>query len=461
MIGISKEKSKGLLGMNARNLLFIDKKATVISNSKIRSKKRLKDFNIPVSKTIATIKDLAEFNNFDFSTLPLSFVLKPNRGLGGEGIIIVYGKKKKKSEEEEDSWVMPNKEVMTLTKLKNHILDILNGNFSINSRDDIALFEERIKVIPLFSKFTKQGLPDIRVIVYRNIPIMAECRIPTIESKGKANLHSGGVGVGIDIANGITTNAILKDSSIEVHPDTGERLGGIKIPYWNKILEMSILSSIAINAKFLGVDIAIDKNNGPLILEVNARPGLAIQIANNDGLKERLLSVSKIKTKNPQSSIRIAKEIFGGEIEEEVNELTGKIIIGKKVKVLIGNMTTPAEAKVDSGAYTSSISEDIAKELGYDKILENFNKIDTPLNLNIGNINIKEEELKKKYTLNLKSIRSANGFSIRPVISTSLEFCDTDVIIDTEFTIAQRSYMRYPIIIGRKDLSNFLLDVTK
>jgi alpha-L-glutamate ligase-like protein len=460
MIGISKEKSKRLLGMNARNLLFIDKKATVISNSKIRSKKRLKDFNIPVSKTITTIKNLEEFENFDFSSLPLSFVLKPNRGLGGEGIIIVYGKKKKKYDEE-DSWIMPNKEVITLTKLKSHILDILNGNFSINSGNDIALFEERIKVIPLFSKFTKQGLPDIRIIVYRNIPIMAECRIPTIESKGKANLHSGGVGVGIDIANGITTNAILKDSSIEVHPDTGERLSGIKIPYWNKILEMSILSSIAIDAKFLGVDIAIDKNSGPLILEVNARPGLAIQIANNDGLKERLLSVSKIKTKNPQSSIRIAKEIFGGEIEEEVSEITGKIIIGKKVKVLIGNMKTPAEAKIDSGAYRSSISEDIAKEIGYNKVLEKFNKINIPLNLNIGNINIKEEELRKQYKMNLKSIRSANGFSIRPVIATSLEFCDTDINIETEFTIAQRSYMRSPIIIGRRDLSNFLLDVTR
>ncbi|MHB8442817.1 MAG: sugar-transfer associated ATP-grasp domain-containing protein [Patescibacteria group bacterium] len=460
MIGISKEKSKGLLGMNARNLLFIDKKATVISNSKIRSKKRLKDFNIPVSKTIATIKNLEEFENFDFSSLPLSFVLKPNRGLGGEGIVIVYGKKKKKYDEE-DSWIMPNKEVITLTKLKSHILDILNGNFSINPGNDIALFEERIKVIPLFSKFTRQGLPDIRIIVYRNIPIMAECRIPTIESKGKANLHSGGVGVGIDIANGITTNAILKDSSIEVHPDTGERLSGIKIPYWNKILEMSILSSLAIDAKFLGVDIAIDKNNGPLILEVNARPGLAIQIANNDGLKERLLSVSKIKTKNPQSSIRIAKEIFGGEIEEEVSEITGKIIIGKKVKVLIGNMKIPAEAKIDSGAYRSSISEDIAKKIGYNKVLEKFNKIEMPLNLNIGNINIKEEELKKKYHMNLKSVRSANGFSIRPVISTSLEFCDTEIEFETELTIAQRSYMRYPIIIGRKDLSNFLLDVTK
>ncbi len=45
---------------------------------------------------------------------------------------------------------------------------------------------------------------------------------------------------------------------------------------------------------FLGVDIVIDRKHGPLILEMNARPGLNIQIANCAGLAHRIDRIDEI-----------------------------------------------------------------------------------------------------------------------------------------------------------------------
>ena len=44
---------------------------------------------------------------------------------------------------------------------------------------------------------------------------------------------------------------------------------------------------------YQGVDLVLDKDKGPLILELNARPGLNIQIANRAGLLTRLQLVEQ------------------------------------------------------------------------------------------------------------------------------------------------------------------------
>src|SRR5476649_2940358 len=87
-----------LLGMNARNLDYIRpynrKKAKRLADSKLLSKSKLGKGDIPVPQLIAKIRTTSELENFDWSSLPSSFALKPNRGFGGEGIIIVYARKK-------------------------------------------------------------------------------------------------------------------------------------------------------------------------------------------------------------------------------------------------------------------------------------------------------------------------------------------------------------------------------
>lgn len=39
---------------------------------------------------------------------------------------------------------------------------------------------------------------------------------------------------------------------------------------------------------YLGIDFVLDASLGPVVLEANARPGLAIQVANRQGLLPRL-----------------------------------------------------------------------------------------------------------------------------------------------------------------------------
>jgi len=94
---------KKVLGMNARRFARpnLRKDALEIADNKLLAKKVLKEANLPILETYQTLKTIEEVENFDYTTLPKSFVLKPNAGLGGEGIMVVFGKKKK----EENIWV--------------------------------------------------------------------------------------------------------------------------------------------------------------------------------------------------------------------------------------------------------------------------------------------------------------------------------------------------------------------
>jgi len=115
---------------------------------------------------------------------------------------------------------------------------------------------------------------------------MAMVRLPTRASDGKANLHRGAIGAGIDIKNGVTLKAVFGSRVVEHHPDTGNKVYGIAIPYWEEMLKIAARSLDMTGLRYLGVDLVIDKDKGPLLLELNARPGLAIQLANLSGLKK-------------------------------------------------------------------------------------------------------------------------------------------------------------------------------
>ena len=155
------------------------------------TKSRLKKAGLPVTKLFAVIKNREQLFRFDWESLPDSFVLKPNRGLGGEGILITYGRKKN------GAYVLPLNREATVDTLFQHVSNILDGNFSLSGGSDSAFFEERLKIHPVFKLYTYKGIPDIRVICYNRVPVMAMLRLPTRESGGKANLHQGGIGVGI------------------------------------------------------------------------------------------------------------------------------------------------------------------------------------------------------------------------------------------------------------------------
>jgi alpha-L-glutamate ligase-like protein len=462
--------SKKILGMNARNLTYIRpnnrKKSKRLADEKITSKKLLRKSGVPVPRLIAQISSRRTLENFDWSVLPSSFVLKPNRGLGGEGIIVIYGKKKGSS----DTWVRSNGRSISIADLKMHIGHILDGEFSLSGTPDIAFFEERLKLSKEFRPYAYKGIPDIRVIVYNKVPVMAMLRLPTKESDGKANLQQGGIGVGIDMARGITTTAVQgKSRIVEYVPGTRLLLSGIKIPHWDDILHLAIKSQIASGLGYLGADIAIDRDNGPVILELNARPGLSIQVANLAGLKRRLERVEGLKINSITRGIAVGKNLFGGEIEEELESVSGKSVIGSVEKVEIVSLTNKkviTQAKIDTGAYSSSIDTELARTLGFDHTIDAFEKIDLK---EFGEITKKgldiDKQIMKKYgkliphLVDISVTWSSSGVTIRPIVK--LTFVMDKKTITTKVNIVDRSDLNYTMIIGKRNLSQFLVDVSK
>jgi glutathione synthase/RimK-type ligase-like ATP-grasp enzyme len=56
---------------------------------------------------------------------------------------------------------------------------------------------------------------------------------------------------------------------------------------------------------YLGADIVLTPDHGPILLELNARPGLGIQIANLDGLVPRLEKIRLGAPKNLMAKERV------------------------------------------------------------------------------------------------------------------------------------------------------------
>ncbi len=336
----------GVLGMNARNLLYLrpynPKKAVAFADDKMKTKAFLGARGIPVAKVYARIENRDQLRGFNFDSLPDECVLKPNYGFGGEGIIILKGRNKS------GVFLEQGKTPITNERLIEHIEDILDGKFSVNGKNDVAFFEKILVADPAFAPFRPAGLPDIRLVVFNLVPVMAMLRVPTAASKGKANVHMGGLGIGIDIAKGVTTHAFQYSSLLEELPHGGSP-SGIPIPYWEEMLLIASRIQYITNIGYLAVDLTIDKDMGPALLEVNARAGLSVQVANLAPLRNRLERVKGLKVGSPEKGVRLAQDLFGQRREREVgkkDEALDRTILGNRETLLIslnqGTIEVPA-----------------------------------------------------------------------------------------------------------------------
>lgn len=362
----------GLLGINARNLLYIKaynpKKAIMLADSKIKTKNFLSARGIPVAKLYGTIASKTDLEKFDWGSLPSSFVVKPNAGFGGEGILIVKSKKGA-------NWVKGNGEIITQEELESHVRDILDGRYSIANISDTTLFEQLLEAPEPFLKMSHKGLPDIRVVVHNLIPVMAMLRLSTEQSEGKANVHMGGVAVGINIAKGELTHVTQFNKEIDAVPGFGE-VKGIKIPHWEEILLIASRVQQISNLGFAAIDIVLDKNIGPVLLEINARSGLAVQVANMAPLRRRLERIEGIKVTSPEKGVRIAQDIFGQKIETKKEE-TGqqKKTIGhlERVEVIGAKENKKIIAQIDPNIEKSVLDQSVAEEISLDEGYCKFN----------------------------------------------------------------------------------------
>ena len=227
------------------------------------------------------------------------------RGSQGDGIVVVTGRSRSLYRVADGSFLDDE-------QLSFHVSNILSGIFSLGGQTDIALVEYRVNFDPVFEAITYRGVPDIRIIVFLGIPVMAMVRLPTRLSGGKANLHQGAIGAGIDMASGTTLTAVWGTSIVSEHPDTGNPVSGVAIPRWDTLLELGAQSYELTGLGYQGIDIVLDRDKGPLILELNARPGLAIQMANREGLRLRLEQVERhhSELKTIAERVAFAKERF-------------------------------------------------------------------------------------------------------------------------------------------------------
>ncbi len=291
----NKLRSNGVLGLNERNadyiMRFNPRRLYPLVDDKALTKEIALKAGMAVPDLYGIIAHQAEVKNFaNIVRDRESFVIKPARGSGGDGILVVTGRGKRKR----DNYRLSSGVFVSEGEILHHISNTVGGQYSLSGTRDKALIEYCVHFDPTFAEVSYQGVPDIRVVVYRGYPAMAMVRLPTRASDGKANLHQGAVGAGVDMATGETLNGVLDNEVVDEHPDTGALVAGLNIPQWDFILESSARGYDVTGLGYLGVDMVIDSDLGPLILEMNARPGLNIQIANGTGLANRIARIDEI-----------------------------------------------------------------------------------------------------------------------------------------------------------------------
>lgn len=301
----------GILGMNRRNAEYImrhnPRSIFPLVDNKLLTKEVAQRFGVPTTFVYLVIKNHGDIaKTEDALGDQREFVIKPARGSGGSGILLIVNRDKK-------AFITQSGETISREDFTYHLGDILSGIHSLGGHEDVAILEALIHPALVFEEVTYQGVPDVRIIAYRGVPTMAMVRLPTRASDGKANLHRGAIGAGIDLATGKTITAVHRSQVVSNHPDTGKPVSGISVPFWEQMLLMAARSKEMTGLGYLGMDLAIDRDRGPLLLELNARPGLAIQIANRKGLWGRLKMIDKAPPEifaTPESRVEWAQREF-------------------------------------------------------------------------------------------------------------------------------------------------------
>ena len=357
------KQTQNILGMNARNLSYIykynNRTNKRFADDKIFTKKFLESRGIGVAKLYHTVSSHTQLTPAFFDALPTSFVVKPNRGYAGGGIMVINSKKGR-------NWHTISGKKITEDQLFGLCIEILEGKYSISGTTDQVIFEEKLDPHKSFSTLTNSGLPDVRVIVFNMVPVMAMLRVPTPASDGKANMELGAIGMGIDLGTGKTTGGALKTQYITKIPN-GESAIGFEVPFWDEILLACSKIQRTTKIGFLGVDLVIT-NSGIKVLEVNARPGLKIQVANRIPLKGRLEKVADLKVIVPEDGVEIAKTLFSAStITDDYFER--RLILGTRENVLLnGEHPQSLEAKIDLLAENNIIDAKFLNES--EKILD-------------------------------------------------------------------------------------------
>ncbi len=297
-------RERGIVGINQRTAEFImpynPRKHFPLVDDKLRTKKLAIDNGIAVPELYSTVEIEHDVHTM-LDTLKHynSFVIKPNNGSGGNGVLVIGNRIG-------SHFTKASGAIVSGQQIQRHTSNILSGMYSLGGVPDTAIIEYRVESDPFFDSISYQGVPDIRVIVFRGMPVASMLRLPTRDSDGKANLHQGAIGVGIDIGTGVTRSGVRANDMTKVHPDTLQPIDGLQLPYWETIMTLAARCSELVGLNYIGVDIVIDRSKGPLVLELNARPGLNVQLATGRGLLFNLRAVEAMDNIPARAEDRVA-----------------------------------------------------------------------------------------------------------------------------------------------------------
>lgn len=283
-------RRRGVLGVNGRNvrlLLAENSRANFPRvDDKLRTKFLCESRGIQVPQTYAIIEHQGEIRRFpELLGSRAEFVIKPAQGSAGRGILVI-------AQREATQYITSSGSSLAPDDLRYHLRTILSGLYSLGGRPDRAIIEQRIRPHSFFDQIAVGGTPDIRIILYRGVPVMGMVRLPTRASRGRANLHQGAAGAAVDLETGRTFGGVWRTRPVSVHPDTGRSIDGLQVPAWEVLIAAAMNLAEALDLSYLGVDLVLGAGVGPVVLEANARPGLAVQIANRRGLLPRLALVA-------------------------------------------------------------------------------------------------------------------------------------------------------------------------
>ncbi len=419
-------KPGDILGLNGRVQRYTSlntRQAKRYGFSKLRAKAFLSKHGVPVPQLYAQITSQEELREFDWNSIEGQFAIKPASGSAGKGIVVITQKI------DEEHWVDVSEKKYSEDDLTLHVSDILDGQYSTWGRHHKAIIEERIPIHPDLAQYVSNGTPDIRVIVYRRIPVMAMARIPTKASNGRANLDQGAIGLGIDMSTGKTTFGVSgKKKSISYFPETNASVKEIQIPYWREVLKTAVRTANATGLVYCGVDIFLHPEKGPMVAEVNSYPGLSIQLANRAGLRKRLERLEGVQPRNVLHAVKIGQALFAQSYPGLDNEIDRPIISVRETIKLLGDDTQYHEipALINTQRLQSAISEKVATELRLNE------RRDLLYN--------QSDEYEGKV----------------PVVPVSIKIRDR--IIHTPMIVSKRlNHKKHDIELGRNDLKGFLI----
>jgi len=284
---IAQLRRLGVLGINRRNadytMAWNQRRLYPLVDDKLVTKRLCQEAGIPVPKLLAVADTHFASRRLlaQLAGVP-AFVLKPARGAMGNGILVL---------EQRDGRLWRGVRAYAPEDFEYHAAGIISGLYSLAGHVDVAMVEERLETHPVLAPLRDDGVPDIRVIVYRGVPVMCMMRLPTRLSDGRANLHQGAVGVGIDLVSGVALYSMIRGHRIDRSPDTGRQIVGLQLPDFDLVLHTGVAAADQTGLGYVGADVVLDARLGPVVLELNARPGLAIQLANRAGLLPRLDAV--------------------------------------------------------------------------------------------------------------------------------------------------------------------------